>query len=170
MSDFQRFFILENVGKIKNVKNVKNVTRIKNVKNVFYIYAFKRRERYNLQQSRCCSKILSSERSFYMTGHWLVWILRWIFGHIISILLFHSGDFCNRHKEKMSQFCFNNLIVRIHHIHIGAFSSTTRDVGIRPKFHTHTHTHTTASVTEVSLLQVLMCGALCNHNVAGHEL
>ena len=33
MSDFQRFFILENA--IKNVKNVKNVTRIKNVKTFF---------------------------------------------------------------------------------------------------------------------------------------
>ena len=38
-ANFQRFFILENIGKIKKtLKNVKNVTRIKNVKNVFYIY------------------------------------------------------------------------------------------------------------------------------------
>jgi len=34
---FSTFFILENVGKIKNVKNVKNVTRIKkNVKKTFF--------------------------------------------------------------------------------------------------------------------------------------
>jgi len=41
ISDFQRFFILENVGKIKkNVKNVKNVTRIKNVKKRFFFYIY----------------------------------------------------------------------------------------------------------------------------------
>ena len=58
MSDFQRFFILENVGKIKNVKK-----RDTNKKRFFYIYGFFSRHSVHGYRRRSITSTLHEARS-----------------------------------------------------------------------------------------------------------